>query len=208
MKKQHSQQLQRKLRIMRFAPWGILAAVSLVVVPHYLDANEATTRLAGELVEAETLPGELESIKQLLDKETQRTQQLAASMVTAEATHDYHNRLVDIARQTDCKVRRMIESPRAAKPWLPGQPIAKSAASRPAGIAPPQGGLQLETQEMKIEITGSLSSLKQFLDKFDETGAYVHTRSFSLSRPRGQDAKLELSIILLNLTHAKPPEHA
>ena len=208
MNKQDTNQLERKLRMMRFAPWCVLAAVTLVVVPEYLDANDATTRLAGQLLEAEELPGELASMQQLLEKENLRAAQLASSLVPAETTHDFHNRIVEIARKSGCKVRRMTEAARNSKPWVLGQPIVRTTGGIPAGTAPPQGGLKLETLEMKIELTGTLPQLKEFLKGFKKTETFVHTRAFSLSQPRGQNAKLELNLILLNLTHAKSDQNA
>jgi hypothetical protein len=199
MNKQNAKQLERKLRIMRYAPWGVLVAVALIAVPHYLDANETTTRLAGQLLVAEELPGELASIQQLLEKEETHAARLAQSMISAEETHDFHNRIVDIARQTGCQVRLITEGARNAKPWGAGQPIARTTG-RPAGTAPIEGGMKLETQDLKIELTGTLAQLKHFLDGFAKTDAHVHTRGLSLSRPLGHNAKLELSLILLNLS--------
>ncbi|MCG8584611.1 MAG: hypothetical protein MI757_07865 [Pirellulales bacterium] len=208
MKKQDKNQLDRKLKIMRIAPWCVLAAVSLVTVPKYLDANDATTRLAGELVEAEALPGELASIQRLVETEKLRADELAVSLVSGDSVHDFHNRIVAIARKAGCKVRRMTEGSRNSKSWVPGQSIVNKSGGAVAGAAPTPGGLQLEVQEMRIEITGSLSQLKAFLDGFHETKAFVHTRGLSLSQPRGQDPKLELSLLLLNLKHGEGEENA
>jgi hypothetical protein len=207
MNKQDKNQLERKLRMMRFAPWCVLAAVTLIVVPEYLDANDATTHLAGQLIEAEELPGELASMQQILEAEQERAEHLTNSLVPAEKTHAFHNRIVEIARTSGCKVRRMTEGARNSKPWVLGQPIVRTGGI-PAGTAPPQGGLKLETLEMKVELTGTLPQLKLFLEGFKKTEAFVHTRAFSLSQPRGQNAKLEINLILLNLTHAKTDQNA
>jgi hypothetical protein len=182
--------------------------VSLVVVPHYLDANENTTRLAGKLLEAEEIPGELASVEELLKEEQKRAEQLASSLVPAEKSHDFHNRVVGLARKSGCKVRRLTEGTRSSQPWTPGQPIVRTAGGPPTRSAPSEDGFQLETQELKLELTGTLAQLKKFLEDFKATETYVHTRTFSLSQPRGQQVTLEMSVIILNLTKAKAEQNA
>ena len=206
MNKQDQKQLETKLRVMRFAPWCVLAAVALFGIPHYLDANEITTRLAGELLEAQEIPGQVDSLKRQLDEEQTLGEELRKSMVPAENLHDFRTRVVNMARSAGCKLRRMTEGARDAKPWVPGKPLTKKVGGGPAGAAPPAGGMQLETQELKVELTGSLNQLKHFLVDFRGTEAFVHTRTFSLSKSNGEGAKMELNLVLFNLTHAKPNE--
>ena len=208
MIKQDKKQLERRLRVMRFAPWFVLAAVAIFAVPHYLDANEVTTRLAGELLEAQELPGQLESLKRQLEKERTLGDELGRSMVPAERLHEFHTRVVGLAHAAGCKVRRMTEGARNVKPWMPGEPLLRTASGRPAGTAAPTGGVLLETQDIRIELTGTLNQLKQFLSGFQETEAFVHTRTFSLSKSSGAGAKMELNLILFNLTHAIPQNNS
>jgi len=207
MAKQDKRKLERQLHVMRIAPWCVLAAVALLAIPHYLDANDATARLAGELLEAEEIPGQLESLRRQLESEQALRDELGESMVPAQRVHDFHTRVVGIARAAGCKVRRMTEGARNAKPWMPGQPLVQTATRTP-GAAPPTGGLLLETQELKIDLTGSLNQLKQFLAEFEKTETFVHTRTFSLSQSGSDGVKMELNLVLFNLTHAKPNDNS
>jgi hypothetical protein len=173
-------------------------AVGLVLVLPLVDAYSAGRE------EKEGLVSELESAKQVaagLDEFERRVAEKRAQLEGIESrTVDENSlaalreKLVDLAKQTNCSIRRLSVGAPSSRAWLPGDdPITPSADAKQKES---KAKFALEWRPVSMSLSGSSASLRSMLERVASSGMLMHTKSFEMypSSPTRQSLTLDMEL--------------
>jgi hypothetical protein len=173
-------------------------AVGLVLVIPLVDVYRAG------LAEKETLLAELDSAKQVaaeLDVFQSRVGQKLAELAAIEArtTNDdsmpaLRGKLVDLAKETDCNIRRLSVGAVSSRPWRPGEdPTLPGGATK---SDEPGTGFVLEWRPVSISVSGTSANLRTLLERIAAADMLMHTKSLEMypSSPNRQSLTLDMEL--------------
>jgi hypothetical protein len=171
--------------------------VGLVLVLPLVDViraghNEKEALLA-ELDSAKTVVAGIEAF------EAQVTAKLAELDVHEARTVDdatmpaLREKLVDLAEETGCSVRRISVGAVSSRPWVPGEdPIVPPTTKKNE----PGGPFKLEWRPVTLSLSGATSSVRTLLERMSESNMLVHAKSFEMypSGPNRQSLTLDMEL--------------
>ena len=153
--------------------------------------------------EKEALLAELDSARQvaagLKGFESRVTQKLAELEVLQARTVDdeslpvLRGKLVDLAKETGCNIRRLSVGSMSSRPWAPGDdPIRPHDAKQNETSS----AFQLEWRPVSISLSGPSASLRSMLDRVNASGMLMHAKSLEMypSSPSRQSLTLDLEL--------------
>jgi hypothetical protein len=154
--------------------------------------------------EKEALLAELDSARQiaaeLSDNENRVTAELAQLKVIEARTTDedslpvLRGKLVDLAKETGCNIRRLSVGNAGSRPWKPGDdPINPAATAKPGEEAP---AFTLEWRPVSISVSGTSSGLRTLLERISAAGMLMHAKSLEMypSSPNRQSLTLDMEL--------------
>ena len=174
--------------------WLVVTAVTSIVTlvtvwpladDHFAgndERAELAERLRSARLDAEDL-GELENqvqeVKAQLAAITGRT-------VSESTVGSYRSRLVELARQSNCQVRRISVGSIQTRPWQTGDDPIQGSVS---GVVPKKAtGLDLQKQTLELSISGSMSGLNSLLEQIHDEARLMHVKNLEI-RPGGPNRK-------------------
>ena len=173
-------------------------AVGLVLVIPLVDAYCAGRN------EKEALLAELDSARQVAAKLSETESRVAAELAQlkvfeARTTDEdslpvLRGKLVDLAKETGCNIRRLSVGAASSRPWIPGDdPINPVASSKPSETSP---AFTLEWRPVSISLSGSSASLRTLLERIAAAGMLMHAKSLEMypSSPTRQSLSLDMEI--------------
>jgi hypothetical protein len=154
------------------------------------------------------LLAELDSARQIAAElphtETQVAAELAQLKVFEARTTDddslpvLRGKLVDLAKETGCNIRRLSVGTAASRPWNPGDdPINPTAAGKPGESAPV---FVLEWRPVSISLSGTSAALRTMLDRIAATGMLMHAQSLEMYPANASRQTLSLDMELWYFT--------
>jgi hypothetical protein len=159
--------------------------------------------------EKETLTAELDSAKTvaagLKDVERHVAERLAELKVCETRTVDdesmaaLRGKLVDLAKETRCGVRRINVGAAVTRPWKPGDDPIGSPGVRQGDAGSP---FQLEWRPVSVSLSGSSADLRNMLERINELQMLMHAKSFEMypSGPNRQSLTLDLELWYFTLS--------
>jgi hypothetical protein len=182
-------------------------AVGLVLVIPLVDAYCAGRN------EKEALLAELDSARQiaaeLSDNETRVAAEIAQLKVIEARTTDedslpvLRGKLVDLAKETGCNIRRLSVGTASSRPWSPGDnPIDPTANPKQgeSGLA-----FTLEWRPVSISLSGTSASLRTMLDRIAAAGMLMHSKSLEMfpANPTRQSLSLDMELWYFTLVRRR-----
>jgi hypothetical protein len=144
-----------------------------------------------------------EVIEQFESRVAVKTAQLAefeARAVSDETLPALRTKLVELARDTGCSLRRLNVGASSSRPWYSGDnPIVAPAGARPAGVTP---SFTLQWWPTTVSLSGTDVNLRNLLDHMEADGMLMHTKSIEM-HPASEGRKildLDLELWFFNLT--------
>jgi hypothetical protein len=182
--------------------WPIVIAgtfvVGLVLVLPLVDVYRAGRNekeaLRAELDSAKQVARELKQLERRTEEMLSQLQAFEARTVDDQSLAAVRGKLVDLAKETSCNVRRLSVGVVSSRPWVPGEdPTA------PAGVAKadvPKSGFVLEWRPVSISLSGTSANLRTLLERIAAAGMLMHTKSFEMypSSPTRQTLTLDMEI--------------
>lgn len=192
--------------------WLIVTGVTVVlalltVLPladQYSALHAENDELVAQLDEAARLTAALPQFEQRVQEKVSELQKIERQTVSEEKVGEYRNKLIGYARDSGCQVRRINIGQARTRKWTVGDnPREATPEARPDAEATP---FILETRQVSLSITGSLTSIEKLLTRMEADDTMSHFKFLEL-RPTGKSrravqADLELLCFALNRNKA------
>jgi hypothetical protein len=171
--------------------------VGLVLVLPLVDVIRAghteKEALLTELDSAKTVAAGLEKFEARVKEKLAELAVEEARTVNDETMPALREKLVDLAKETDCSVRRITVGAVSSRPWSPGDNPIGPPDTRKAETS---ATFKLEWRPVSISLTGASSNLRTMLERVNESNMLVHAKSFEMypSSPTRQTLTLDLEL--------------
>jgi hypothetical protein len=177
---------------------GLVLVIPLVDV--YCAERDEKSALLTELDSARSIAAALEGFEARVTQKVAELKVLEARTVNDESLPELRGKLVDLAKETSCNIRRLAVGTTSSRLWTPGEdPINPKADTKP-GEAPSE--FTLEWRPVSISLSGSSSSLRGLLERFAAAGMLMHVKSFEMypSGPNRQSLTLDMEVWYFTLS--------
>jgi hypothetical protein len=159
----------------------VLPLVDVIGAGH--DEKEALT---AELDSARTVAVGLQEFEARVAEKLAELKVFEDRTVTNESMATLRERLVDLAKDTRCSIRRINVGAVATRPWKPGEnPIGPAEVKQGENGTP----FQLEWRPVSISLSGSSGDLRNMLDRIEALNMLMHAKDFQMY-PSGPNRQL------------------
>jgi len=174
--------------------------VGLVLVMPLVDliraGRDEQENLLVELDSARNVAAELQAFESRVAEKTAQLKTFEARTVDEESLPNLRTKLVDLAKETGCSIRKLSVGGVSSRAWHPGEnPFAQTNDKKPADAAG-KPTVQLEWRPVSISLSGTSASLKSMVERVAASGMLMHTKSLEMypSSPTRQALTLEMEI--------------
>jgi hypothetical protein len=150
--------------------------------------------LIADLDSAKTVAAGLEGFEARVTEKLAQLSELEAKTVDDESLPVLRGKLVDLAKETGCSIRRISVGSVSSRPWAPGDnPIGPPDDARKND---PTTAFQLEWRPVSISLSGSSSSLRGMLERVGTSGMLMHAKTLDMypSSPTRQSLTLDMEL--------------
>jgi hypothetical protein len=171
---------------------GLVLVMPLVDV-YSADRNEKSTLLA-ELDSAKRVAGELKRFEKRVAEKLAELQVYEARTVDDQSLQTLRGKLVDLAKETQCSIRRLSVGNALSRPWTPGEdPISPAEGPKKAES---KSLFVLEWRPVSISLSGTSTSLRTMLDRIATSKMLMHVKSIEMypSSPTRQSLTLDMEL--------------
>jgi len=184
--------------------WLIVIAGTLVIglvtilplVDVYSAEREEKAALLTELESANEVVAMSAQIEARAAEKTAQLTALEARTVNDETLPALRTRLVELARDTGCSLRRVNVGATSSRPWHEkDDPIATHAETNQQP-PPTLTGFALEWRPVTVSVSGSNANLLSLLERMEGDGMLMHTKNFELRPAAGNRKTLNLDLEL------------
>jgi hypothetical protein len=178
--------------------------VGLVLVLPLVDAycaglNEKDDLLA-QLESAEQVAAGLPEFEQRVAEKLAQLKAFENRTVDEESLPVLRGKLVDLAKETGCSIRRLTVGGPSARPWSPGDdPINTTNDSKRNDS---ESAFQLEWRPVSISLSGTSSNLRSMVERVAAAGMLMHTKALEMypSSPTRQSLTLDMELWYFTLS--------
>lgn len=173
--------------------------VGLVLVMPLVDVlrsgRDEQGSLLAELDSARNVAAELQAFESKVTEKTAQLKGFEARTVDEESLPALRGKLVDLAKETGCSIRKLTVGGVSSRAWRPGEnpivPGDKKPTDPAAGPA-----AQLEWRPVNISLTGTSASLRNMVERVAAAGMLMHTKSLEMypSSPTRQALTLDMEV--------------
>jgi hypothetical protein len=166
----------------------VLPLVDVIRAGH--DEKEA---LLAELDSAKTVAAGLEGFEKRVTEKLSELSLQEARTVNDETMPALREKLVDIAKETACSVRRISVGAASSRPWAPGEDPFGTANTKPVETS---SAFKLEWRPVSVSLSGTSSSLRTMLERIGESRMLLHAKTLEMypSSPSRQTLTLDLEL--------------
>jgi hypothetical protein len=156
--------------------------VGLVLVIPLVDAYRAGLNeqeaLRAELDSATKVAAGLETFRKRTAEKLAQLEAFEGRTVDEASLATLRGKLVDLAKETGCNIRRLSAGTAGTRSWIPGEdPTAPASGAKPNL---PDSGFVLSWQPMSFSLNGTSANLRTLLERITASGMLMHTKSFEL----------------------------
>ncbi len=177
--------------------------VGLVLILPLVDVYRADhsdkTALLAELDSARSVAAELETFEHRVTEKLAQLEVQEARTVDEDSLATLRGKLVDLAKETGCSIRRLTVGAASSRPWVAGDdPIAPTTTAKPDATP---SGFVLEWRPVSVSLSGSGASLRSLLERIVAADMMMHAKSVEMfpSNPSRQSLTLDLELWFFNL---------
>ncbi len=174
--------------------FGIGLLMVMPLVDTYCAERAEKNALSAELESARLIAAKLGSYETRVAEKLAQLDEVEARTIDDESLPVFREKLVDLAKETGCSIRRLHVGPVSLRPWTAGDdPTATElVASRDEAVTE----FMLEWRPISISVSGSNSSLHNMLDRIAAIGLLIHTKSLEMypSNPSRQSLTIDMEL--------------
>jgi hypothetical protein len=174
--------------------------VGLVLVMPLVDliraGHDEQENLLVELDSARNVAAELQAFEARAAEKTAQLKTFEARTVDEESLPNLRTKLVDLAKETGCSIRKLSVAGVSSRAWHPGEsPFTQTNDKKPADAAA-SPTVQLEWRPVTVSLSGTSASLRSMVERVAGSGMLMHTKSLEMypSSPTRQALTLEMEI--------------
>ncbi len=170
---------------------GLVLVLPLVDV-YYAGLNEKEALLA-ELESARQVAAGLEQFEARVAQKLAELEAFAGRTVDEATLPALRERLVDLAKDAGCSIRRLSVGAASSRPWAPGENPIGPADAKPSEA---KSVFLLEWRPVSISLSGTSTSLRSLVERIAAAGMLMHTKSFEMypSSPNRQTLTLDMEL--------------
>jgi hypothetical protein len=166
--------------------WLIVIAgtfvVGLVLVMPLVDAYRAgrdeKNTLLTELESARHITTGLDQFESRVAVKLAQLKVFESRTVAEDSLPELRGKLVDLAKETGCSIRRLGVGGASSRPWVPGHdPVMPDAEAKTNETPSP---FMLEWRPVSISLSGTSSSLRTMLERVANSKMMMHTKSIEM----------------------------
>jgi hypothetical protein len=179
--------------------------VGLVLILPLVDllraGRDEKANLLAELESAQNVAAEMKEFETRVNDKLTQMKGFEARTVDDESMPALRGKLVDLAKETGCSIRRLNVGAMATRAWKPGEsPFAQTSDRKPSDAAPT---IQLEWRPVSISLSGTSASLRSMVERVAGSGMLMHTKSLEMypSSPTRQNLTLDMELWYYTLAH-------
>jgi hypothetical protein len=170
---------------------GLLLVLPLVDVIRagHAEKETLTTELDSARIVASTLEGfEARVAEKLAELKVQE-----ARTVDDQSMPGQREKLVELAKETGCSIRRIGVGAASSRPWTPGENLIGPAETKKSQS---NSAFKLEWRPISISLSGTGSNLRSMLERVSDSGMLLHAKSFEMypTSPSRQTLTLDLEL--------------
>jgi len=164
----------------------------------YLALTGERAKINSAIAQTEATLSRLDFFKKRVQQRVDELENHEAATVSLESVREFRARVVKLAREHGCQIRRINLSESQTRKWKEKDSPLDRQARGPRGK---DTKFDLRSQQFKLTVIGSLSAITNLLNDLKIDDKLVYTNIFSL-RPTLQDrkmAELEIELTLFDL---------
>ena len=172
--------------------------VGLVLVIPLVDAYSAgrseKEELLAELDSSQQVAADLEQFESRVAAKLAQLKTAEARTVDDDSMPVLRSKLVDLAKESGCSVRRISVGTSGSKPWNPAEsPVGPTTTNKQGE---PVSNFKLEWRPVNVSLSGTSTSLKSMVQHVADAGMLMHTKSFEMypSSPSRQTLTLDMEL--------------
>lgn len=177
---------------------GLVLVLPLVDV--YCAERDEKEALLTELDSARSIAAAVEGFEARVTEKVAQLKVFEARTVNDESLPELRSKLVDLAKETGCNIRRLAVGTMSARPWVAGEDPINPKTNTKQGEAPSE--FTLEWRPVIISLSGSNSSLRGLMERLSAAGMLMHVKSFEMypSSPNRQSLTLDMEVWYFTLS--------
>jgi hypothetical protein len=156
-----------------------------------LNEKEALT---AELESAEEVATTLPKLESRVAEKLAQLEEFQARTVDEASLPALHGKLVDLAKETGCSIRRISVGTVSSRPWTPGDSpiVANAEPNRDES----KTAFLLERRPVSVSLSGTSANLRSMVERVAAAGMLMHTKAFEMypSGPNRQSLTLDLEL--------------
>ena len=173
-------------------------AVGLVLVLPLVDVIRAGLNekeaLLSELESAEQVAAALPQVESRAAEKVAQLEAFQQRTVDDESLPALREKLMDLAKEVGCNIRRFNVGAASSRTWNPGDsPIAPATDSKRNES---NSSFLLEWRPVSLSLSGTNASLRNMVERVAAAGMLMHTKSFEMypSSPSRQTLTLDMEL--------------
>jgi hypothetical protein len=171
---------------------GLVLVLPLVdVIRAGLNEKEA---LLAELDSADEVAKSLPQLELRVAEKIAQLDAFQQRTVDEDSLPALREKLVDLAKEAGCSIRRLNVGAASSRPWSPGEdPIAPSTDPKRNDST---SGFVLEWRPVSITLSGGSGNLRNMVERVATAGMLMHTKSLEMypSSPTRQSLTLDMEL--------------
>lgn len=183
---------------------GICAAILTMVLPA-VDENRALrhqrTELAVQLFQRRRQLAGQDAARRKAAVKLAELQEWEVRGIPAEGIHQFRKQIVDMARESQCQIRRVRVDAPVSRVWKEeDHPLKRNTSRDDTGDSPHV----LQSHRVSLSLSGTLGGVRNMLDRLHAANRFVHCERLSLVplRENRREAVLDIELLLFDLTEA------
>ena len=193
-------ELQHRWLIVIAGTFVVALVLVMPLVDAYFAGSDEKEALLDELDSAKRITADLDQFERRVAEKLSQLKTFEARTVTEDTLASFRERLVDLAKESDCNIRRLSVGGALSRPWVPGQdPVAATSDSKQKEAS---SAFMLEWRPVSISLSGTSVSLRTMLERVANSTMLMHTKSIEMypSSPTRQSLTLDLELWYFTLT--------
>jgi hypothetical protein len=184
---------------------GTFAVGLVLILPLtdlYLAERNAKTELLTELASAEQVVETVADSETRLAAKTAELKTYEARAVDEQSLPALRTKLVELARDTGCSLRRLNVGNASTRAWHEGDDPTATADAK-AKSTDRTTGFNLEWRPVTVSVSGTSTNLCNLLERMEADRMLMHTRTFEM-HPDSEGRKnlnLDMELWYFNLAH-------